>query len=172
MRDHEHPHAPAYERELVETVGSGTERWLTELRLAVIGIIISVALGAADIALSLSGWEVALVAGVGSTLVFVALLWRLRPQTPERQRSLDDDLHRLGQELADLRAAVDAESDPARELLEAWSAVAEELAEHADRIAEEAYLTTDGQGVLRRLRDYDGRLHELTAEIRCFPSSA
>ena len=171
MRDHEHPHAPAYERELAETVGSGTERWLTELRLAVIGIIISVALGAADIALSLSGWEVALLAGLASTLVFVALLWRLRPQTPERQRSLDDDLHRLGQELADLRAAVDAESNPARELLEGLAAVAEELAKYADRIADEAYLATDEGDVLRRLREYDRQLAEFTAEIRCLQSS-
>ena len=167
VRDREHPRAADYERELAATVGSSTDRWLTEIRLAVIGIVISVGLGVADIALALSGWEVALVVGVGSTLVFVALLWRLRPQAPARGESFDDDLHRLDQELTDLRAAVDTERNPARELLEAWAAEAEKLSEHADRIAEEAYLTTDEGGVLRRLRDYDARLHELAAEIRC-----
>ena len=45
--------------------------------------------------------------------------------------------------------------------------MAEVLARDADRIAEEAFLTTESGDVLRRLREYDGRLHELTAEIRC-----
>ena len=39
------------------------------------------------------------------------------------------------------------------------------MAEHADRIAEEAYLTTDSGSALRRLRDYDRDLSELTAVI-------
>jgi hypothetical protein len=69
----------AYEQELAETV-TGSDRWLTELRLAILGIVISVGLGAADIALSLSGWEVALAVGLGSTVVFTALLWWLRPR--------------------------------------------------------------------------------------------
>ena len=75
----------AYEHELAEAVGTSTERWLTEMRLAVVGIAISVGLGAADIALGLGGWEVALAAGLGSTLVFVGLLWRLRPRALTRQ---------------------------------------------------------------------------------------
>jgi hypothetical protein len=70
----------AYEQELAEAVGGATDRWLTEVRLAVIGIAISVGLGAADIALGVGGWEVALAAGLGSTLVFMGLLWRLRPR--------------------------------------------------------------------------------------------
>lgn len=70
----------AYEHELAEAVGTSTERWLTEMRLAVVGIAISVGLGAADIALGVGGWEVALAAGLGSTLVFMGLLWRLRPR--------------------------------------------------------------------------------------------
>jgi hypothetical protein len=69
----------AYEHELAETV-TGSDRWLTELRLAIVGIVFSVGLGAADIALSLSGWEVALAVGLGSTVVFTALLWWLRPR--------------------------------------------------------------------------------------------
>jgi ABC-type nitrate/sulfonate/bicarbonate transport system substrate-binding protein len=156
-----------YERELAVTVSTGTERWLTELRLAVVGIILSVALGAADIALSVSTWQVALVAGVGSTLVFTGLLWRLRPRERARRTDLDGELRELGRGIAELRAAVDAEPNPLRELLEAWAAAMEELAEHADRIAEEAYLTTDPGSALRRLRDYDRDLSELTAEIRC-----
>jgi hypothetical protein len=65
VRDREHPHAPAYEQQLVATVGSGTERWLTELRLVVI------------------------VVGVASTLVFVGLLWRLLPRTGAARGHLD-----------------------------------------------------------------------------------
>lgn len=71
----------AYEQELTTTI-TGSDRWLTELRLAVIGIIISVGLGAADIGLSAGGWLAALIAGVGSVLVFGALLWWLRPRKP------------------------------------------------------------------------------------------
>jgi hypothetical protein len=79
VRDREGPPARAYEQELAEAVATSTDRWLAELRLAVIGIAISVGLGAADIALT-AGWGAALAAGVGSTLVFIALLWRLRPR--------------------------------------------------------------------------------------------
>lgn len=79
MRDRE-SHPPGYEQELAEAISSSTDRWLAEMRLAVVGIGISVGLGAADIALSAGGWEAALAAGVGSTLVFVALLWRVRPR--------------------------------------------------------------------------------------------
>ena len=78
MRGHDPP-GRAHEQELAETIGTGTERWLAELRLAVVGIAVSVGLGAADIALDAGGWEVALAAGLGSTVVFLALLWRLRP---------------------------------------------------------------------------------------------
>jgi hypothetical protein len=69
-----------YERELAEAVGSDADRWLAELRLAVIGIIISVGLGAADIGLSAGGWMAALVAGVGSMVVCVGLFWWRRPR--------------------------------------------------------------------------------------------
>jgi hypothetical protein len=74
------PPGREYEQELAETIGTGTERWLAELRLAVVGIALSVGLGAADIALAAGGWGVALAAGLGSTLVFLAILWRLRPR--------------------------------------------------------------------------------------------
>ena len=77
----EQPAGRAYEQELAATV-TGSERWLTELRLAVIGIIISVGLGAADIGLSAGGWQAALIAGVGSVAILVAILWRLRPRRP------------------------------------------------------------------------------------------
>ena len=70
----------AYEHELAEAVSSGADRWLAELRLAVIGIIISVGLGAADIGLSAGGWIVALIAGLGSVVVCIGLLWWLRPR--------------------------------------------------------------------------------------------
>ena len=80
MPEHREPPGRAYEHELTETISSGADRWLTELRLAVIGIAISVGLGAADIALSAGGWEIALAAGVGSTLILMALLWWLRPK--------------------------------------------------------------------------------------------
>jgi hypothetical protein len=70
----------AYERELTEAVGSSADRWLAELRLAVLGIIISVGLGAADIGLSAGGWMAALVAGVGSVVVCTGLVWWLRPR--------------------------------------------------------------------------------------------
>jgi uncharacterized membrane-anchored protein YhcB (DUF1043 family) len=156
-----------YESELAVTVGTGTDRWLTELRLAVIGIILSVALGAADIALSLSTWPVALVAGVGCTLVLLAVLWRLRPHAPARRTDLEGELGELSHGIAGLRAQLDAEPSPLRELLEQLARQAEKLAEHADRIAEEAYLTTDSGSVLRRLRGLDSDLTELTVELRC-----
>lgn len=75
------PPRRAYEHELAETISSGTDRWLAELRLAVVGIIISVGIGAADIGLSAGGWAAALAAGIGSVLVLIALLWWLRPRT-------------------------------------------------------------------------------------------
>jgi len=68
-----------YEDELTATVKTGAERWLTELRLALFGIIISVGIGAADIGLQAGGWVGGLVAGVGSVVVLTAVLWRLRP---------------------------------------------------------------------------------------------
>jgi hypothetical protein len=74
------PPRRAYEHELAETISSGTGRWLAELRLAVVGIIISVGIGAADIGLSAGGWAAALAAGIGSVLVLIALLWWLRPR--------------------------------------------------------------------------------------------
>jgi hypothetical protein len=74
------PPGRAYERELAETISSGADRWLAELRLAVVGIVISVGIGAADIGLSAGGWTAALAAGVGSVLVLIALLWWLRPR--------------------------------------------------------------------------------------------
>jgi hypothetical protein len=74
------PPRRAYEHELAETISSGTDRWLAELRLAVVAIIISVGIGAADIGLSAGGWAAALAAGIGSVLVLIALLWWLRPR--------------------------------------------------------------------------------------------
>jgi hypothetical protein len=79
MQAPEPPRRP-YEHELAETISSGTDRWLAELRLAVVGIIISVGIGAADIGLSAGGWAAALAAGIGSVLVLIALLWWLRPR--------------------------------------------------------------------------------------------
>jgi hypothetical protein len=74
------PHGRDYEQELTETISSGADRWLAELRLAVVGIIISVGIGAADIGLTAGGWVGALAAGIGSVLLLTALLWRLRPR--------------------------------------------------------------------------------------------
>jgi hypothetical protein len=59
---------------------TGSDRWLTELRLALLGIILSVGIGAADIGLQVGGWVAGLVAGVGSVLVLGAVLWRIRPR--------------------------------------------------------------------------------------------
>ena len=167
MRDRKHPSAAVYEQELAETVGTGTERWLTELRLAVIGIIIGVGIGAADIGLSAGGWVAALAAGVGSVLVLLVLFWRLRPRAATRREGIDDDLHRIGDELARIRAELGQERDPLREILDHLAAAAEALAEYMDRLWEENYLATDSTGALRSLRAYDHELHELTAEIRC-----
>ena len=161
------PPGRAYEHELVDTVSAASDRWLTELRLAVIGIIISVGIGAADIGLSAGGWAVALAAGVGSVVLLVALLWRLRPRARRRSEATDDGLRGVGRELADLRASLDANPNPLRELLDAFAAAAEVIAEHLDRIAEEAYISTESGETLRRVRAYDAELHELTAEIRC-----
>jgi len=72
----------AYEEELTATVSTGAGRWLTELRLALIGIIISVGIGAADIGLSVGGWVAGLAAGLGSVVVFVVVMWWLRPRQP------------------------------------------------------------------------------------------
>ncbi len=83
------PDAHGYEQELAETIGTSTERWLAELRLAVIGIVVSIGLGAADIGLSAGGWAAALAAGVGSVVIFVGVLWRLRPRSPERRERPD-----------------------------------------------------------------------------------
>jgi hypothetical protein len=80
MRGFEHQPGRDYEHELPETISSGADRWLAELRLAVVGIIISVGIGAADIGLTAGGWVAALAAGIGSVLVLIALLWRLRPR--------------------------------------------------------------------------------------------
>jgi hypothetical protein len=74
------PQGRDYEQELTETISSGADRWLAELRLAVVGIIISVGIGAADIGLTAGGWVGALAAGIGSVLLLTALLWRLRPR--------------------------------------------------------------------------------------------
>jgi hypothetical protein len=71
-----------YEHELTEAISSGADRWLAELRLAVVGILISVGLGAADIGLTAGGWFAALVAGAGSVVVCVVLFWWLRPRRP------------------------------------------------------------------------------------------
>jgi hypothetical protein len=80
MADHREPPGHAYEKELTAVVTTGGERWLAELRLALIGIILSVGIGAADIGLQVGGWVGALVAGVGSVIVLVGLLWRARPR--------------------------------------------------------------------------------------------
>ena len=79
MADPRHPPSRGYEEELTATVGAGGERWLTELRLAIFGIIISVGIGAADIGLQVGGWVGGLVGGIGSVVVLVAILWGLRP---------------------------------------------------------------------------------------------
>jgi hypothetical protein len=79
LADPRHPPGPMYEEELTATVKAGEERWLTELRLALFGIILSVGIGAADIGLQVGGWAGGLVAGVGSVIVLVAVLWRTRP---------------------------------------------------------------------------------------------
>jgi hypothetical protein len=78
-----------YEQELTATIKTGAERWLTELRLALVGIILSVGIGAADIGLSVGGWVGGLVAGVGSVVVLSAVLWRTRPteQRPQEPAS-------------------------------------------------------------------------------------
>jgi hypothetical protein len=79
MADPRNPPSRAYEEELTATVKSGAGRWLTELRLAIFGIIISVGIGAADIGLQVGAWVGGLVAGVGSVVVLVAVLWGIRP---------------------------------------------------------------------------------------------
>jgi hypothetical protein len=79
MADPRNPPSRVYEGELTATVKSGGERWLTELRLAIFGIIISVGIGAADIGLQVGGWVGGLVGGVGSVVILVAVLWRIRP---------------------------------------------------------------------------------------------
>jgi hypothetical protein len=76
----ERPSGRDYEHELAEAISTGADRWLAELRVAVFGIIISVGIGAADIGLTAGGWAAALAAGIGSMLVLVAFLWRLRPR--------------------------------------------------------------------------------------------
>jgi hypothetical protein len=73
MADPRHPPSRVYEDELTATVKSGGERWLTELRLAIFGIIISVGIGAADIGLEVGGWVGGLVGGVGSVVVLVGV---------------------------------------------------------------------------------------------------
>jgi hypothetical protein len=79
MADPRHPRSRVYEEELTATVKAGGERWLTELRLAIFGIIISVGIGAADIGLQVGGWVGGLVGGVGSVVVLVGVLWGIRP---------------------------------------------------------------------------------------------
>jgi hypothetical protein len=168
VRDRDHPHAPAYEQELAATVGTGADRWLTEIRLAVIGIIISIALGAAGIALSVAGWEVALAAGLGSALVFSVLLWWLRPRARTRTESSNDDLRRIGRELAQVRDALaDDPRGPLRELLERLQSELERLQRDLERAWNDLFVTTESPNRVRLLRTYDGQLHELTAEIRC-----
>ena len=168
MRDRGRPSAQAYEQELAETVGTGTDRWLTEIRLAVIGIIVGIALGAADIALSVSGWEAALVAGLGSALVFTLLLWRLRPRARTRTESSNDDLRRIGRELAHVRDALaDDPRGPLRELLETLQSELERLEKELERAWNDLFVTTESRDRVSLLRAYEGELHELTAEIRC-----
>jgi hypothetical protein len=80
MADPRQPPGRTYEEELAATVTTGAARWLAELRLAVLGIIVSVGIGAADIGLQAGGWMGALAAGVGSVVVLIAVLWRIRPR--------------------------------------------------------------------------------------------
>jgi hypothetical protein len=87
MADRRQPPGRAYEEELTATVTTGAERWLTELRLALIGIIVSVGIGAADIGLQVGGWVGGLAAGVGSVVVLLAVLWRARPRQSQSQKS-------------------------------------------------------------------------------------
>lgn len=79
MADPRHPPGRMDEKELTAAVKPGAERWLTELRLAIFGIIISVGIGAADIGLQAGGWVGGLVGGVGSVVVLVAVFWGTRP---------------------------------------------------------------------------------------------
>jgi hypothetical protein len=111
------------------------------------------------------------VAGiVTGAAALVALLWRSR--TRARRTALDDDLRLVGRRLADLRAQLTERPSPLRELLEALAAQADLLAEHLDRIAEEAFIATEPGDALRRLRAYDADLHGLAAEIRCLQAKA
>ena len=84
--DPRQPPGRRYEEQLTATV-TGAERWLAELRLAVLGIILSVAIGAADIGLQVGGWVGALAAGVGSVVVLIAILWRARPREPQSKEA-------------------------------------------------------------------------------------
>ena len=77
MADPRHP--LGREDDLTATVATSAERWLTELKLAIFGIIISVGIGAADIGLQAGGWVGGLVAGVGSVAILLAILWAARP---------------------------------------------------------------------------------------------
>lgn len=173
MRDREYRPAASSEQELARFVGTGTDRWLTEIRLAVIGIAVGVALGAADLALSVAGWEVALAAGLGSALVFVALLWWLRPRARTRTESSNDDLRRIGRELAQVRDALaDDPRGPLRELLETLQSELERLQRELERAWNDLFVTTESPDRVRLLRTYEGELHELTAEIRCRRAAA
>jgi hypothetical protein len=86
VADPRHPPGRFDEEELTAAVKTGTERWLTELRLAIFGIVISVGIGAADIGLQAGGWVGGLVAGVGSVAILLAILWATRP-TPHNSPS-------------------------------------------------------------------------------------
>jgi hypothetical protein len=85
MPEPRQPPSLKYEQELTATMRTGSERWLTELRLALLGIILSVGVGAADIGLQAGGWVGGLVAGVGSVLVLGAVLWGIRPREQRPQ---------------------------------------------------------------------------------------
>ena len=86
MADPRHPRSRFDEAELTAAVTTGAERWLTELRLAMFGIVISVGIGAADIGLQAGGWVGGLVAGVGSVAILLVILWAVRP-TPHNSPS-------------------------------------------------------------------------------------
>jgi hypothetical protein len=79
VADPRYPPGRFDEEELTAAVKTGVERWLTELRLAMFGIVISVGIGAADIGLQAGGWVGGLVAGVGSVAILLVILWAVRP---------------------------------------------------------------------------------------------
>jgi hypothetical protein len=76
----EQPRGRVFRQEITATVGTKASigrsiEWATsEIRLAILGIVVSVALGAASIGLVAGGWIGGLIAGLVSALLLVAFL--------------------------------------------------------------------------------------------------